>query len=160
MKEGELTFWILALFICALIWAYRTFILPLIRERELKIRYQHMAEPVLIIDDLSGNFWQRVELAKSRFVESGNGLAIRQIPVIAIPLGQEFVIEWFEKSYPFSSVNMTCDKYVTQSAMLYNTLYSIWLKEMRKEFGDSFMYENARHEEPFDPANIWRIPNH
>lgn len=142
-----------------IVWAFRTFIAPLIAENKLKYQYQHMAEPVLILDDLSGDFFERSERAKARFTESGNKFAIRQIPVIAIPFQAPFEIRWFGKGYAFTTVGMTYPQYLAQATRLYNLLYNIWLKEMSTDLGESVMYEFAKQQDPFDPATTWKLPN-
>lgn len=160
MKEFFAENWVFILptILFALIWAWRTYIAPLIAENELKIQFQSMAEPVLILDDLDGSFHERKERARQRFIESGNAFAIRQIPVIAIPFQAPFVIVWFEKTYAFTTVGMNYPQYLEQSKRLYNLLYGIWLKEMTSALGEEAMYEFAKQQDPFDPANTWKIP--
>lgn len=162
MKENGqiLLFGTLAL-IGALIFIYRTFILPLIRENELKTAYQNLAEPIPIMQSFESDedFWARVQQARARFEQSGNPFARKQNPVIAMPYNTNFTIMWFGKEQHFSTVGLGRMEYFRACFMLYQNLYAIWQGEVFKDLGVTPGMQTVKGQKPFDWDVTWEDYN-
>ena len=98
-------------------------------------------------------FFARVERAKARFIDVKNQWAIKQIPVIAAPFDQCFVIDWFGKKYPYSTVGLGQREYHRMSLEIYNILFAEWSKETGI-FG-SEQVAMAQGQRPFNKETIW-----
>lgn len=137
------------------VWFVRAYILPMIRLNNMKTQYQSIAEPQLFTQagETDDEFWARVERAKARFIDVKNRWAMKQVPVIAIPQDQSFVIDWFGKQYPFSTVGLGQKQYHRMSVAVYDILYEVWCKETGIFGAEKVAI--AKGQQPFNGQEIW-----
>jgi len=146
---------IMAIGLGILVWFVRAYIRPMIATNNLKTKYQNIHQPMLFeqVGENDDEFFARVERAKARFIDVKNQWAIKQIPVIAVPFDQCFVIEWFGTKYPYSTVGLGQREYHRMSLEIYNILFAEWSKETGI-FG-SEQVAMAQGQKPFNKETIW-----
>ena len=139
------------------IFFFRAYIMPLIQQNNLKLEYQSMAEPRLLLQagESDIEFWQRVERERERFNQSGNKWALKQMPVIAIPQNQVFTITWFGDKKSYSTVGMSQMEYVIISGKIFKTLYEEWSKQLNITF-DQDQVNEAKGFVKVDPKTVWQ----
>lgn len=139
------------------IFFFRAYILPLIHQNNLKLEYQSMAEPRLLLQagESDIEFWQRVEREQERFRQSGNSWALKQMPVIAIPQNQVFTITWFGDKKSYSTVGMSQMEYVRMAVEIYKTLCAEWSRQINITF-DQEQVNEAKGFVKIDPEKVWQ----
>ena len=151
--ENTLYFSVIALGL--IVWFVRAYVLPLVSINRQKREYQSMAQPMLFTQagETDDEFFSRVERAKARFIDVKNNWAVKQIPVVAIPQNQAFVIDWFGKQYPYSTVGLGQMEYHKQSLEIYILLCDVWSRETGI-FGPEAIAA-AKGQKPFNAEKIW-----
>jgi len=146
-----LQYWEIVVAAAAFIFGYVfLFLIPQLRESDLKNIYQHAGEPRLLLQasELEKDFWTRYERERLRYMDSKNRWATVQTPVIPFPLNTAWEFQWFGKTYHTSTVGLSYSEYLLAGIRHYHQMRTIWDKEVCAAFGTKEMMETIKSQKP------------